>query len=207
VHPDVGAAAELDVGEGERGEFAYAQTGLDGEYEQGVVAAAVPAGSVGRIQQGVDLVAGEVTDGPALVTLGRDGEHPLDLAGVVGMAQGGEPEQRSDRGQAGVAGSNAVVPLPLQMSQEIGDQVGVEIVEAELARWFPGSFGGESEQQPQRVPVGGDGAGAGLQLVQQPLGEERFDSGGERTHRSTSLGWSKQAAASASSSGAACRYQ
>jgi len=93
------------------------------------------------------------------------------------------------------------------MSQEIGDQVGVEIVEAELARWFPDSFGGESEQQPQRVPVGGDGAGAGLQLVQQPLGEERFDSGSERTHRSTSLGWSKQAAASASSSGAACRYQ
>ena len=61
VHPDVGAAAEFDVGERERGEFADAQTGLHGEYEQGVVAAAVPAGSVGCIQQGIDLLASGVS--------------------------------------------------------------------------------------------------------------------------------------------------
>jgi hypothetical protein len=42
--------------------------GLDGEYRQCVVAAAVPAGSVGRIEQGVDLVAGEVVDDPVAGT-------------------------------------------------------------------------------------------------------------------------------------------
>jgi len=61
-----------------------------------VVAAAVPAGSVGRIEQGVDLLAGEVADDPALVTLGRDGEHPLDLTGVLGMAAG-RANRNSDR--------------------------------------------------------------------------------------------------------------
>ena len=42
VAADVRAGAEVDVLAGEAGELGYPQPGLDGEQEQGVVAAAVP---------------------------------------------------------------------------------------------------------------------------------------------------------------------
>ena len=41
---------------------------------------------------------------------------------------------------------------------------------------------GEAEQQPERVPVGGDGVGAGPPLADQPLGEERLQSGASERH-------------------------
>src|SRR5215472_11694740 len=45
--PDVRSGTEVDVGAGERGELGDPQPGLDGEGEQGVVAASRPAGAVG----------------------------------------------------------------------------------------------------------------------------------------------------------------
>src|SRR6266571_565249 len=48
---------------------------------------------------------------------------------------------------------------------------------------FPGAAGGEAEQQPERVPVGGDRAGAGLPLADQPAGEELLQDWCEVTHR------------------------
>jgi hypothetical protein len=43
----VRAGAEVDVVDGEPGEFGDTQPGLGGEYQQGMVAAAVPGGAVG----------------------------------------------------------------------------------------------------------------------------------------------------------------
>ena len=44
--PDVRASAQVHVGAGERGELGDPQPGLDGHRQQGVVAAADPAGQV-----------------------------------------------------------------------------------------------------------------------------------------------------------------
>jgi hypothetical protein len=46
---------------------------------------------------------------------------------VFGAAETGEREQGVDRGQSGVAGSCAVASVVLEMVEEPGDQVGVEI--------------------------------------------------------------------------------
>ena len=74
--------------------------------------------------------------------------------------------------------------------------------------WVPVRCGGEAQQQPERVAVGGDGVRAGLALADQPVGEERLQGRGERGHRPTLLVCGRGgAAASASSSGAADRYQ
>jgi hypothetical protein len=90
-----------------------------------MVTSAGPGGLVRGGQQGVDLVVGQVGHQVLVDTLGWDGQDPLDDGGVLGMGQRGEPEQGVHRGEPGVAGSDAVATLALQMIQEGADQVGV----------------------------------------------------------------------------------
>ena len=195
------------------GELGYPQAGLDGEQEQGVVAAAVPGLPVGGGEQGVDLVRGEVADDGPLAAPGRDGQDLADHGGVLGGPRGGVPEQRVDRGQAGVAGGAAVAPLVFQVLQERADQGGVQVGEAELC-WAasPVCSRAKDEQEPERVAVGRDGVRAGLLLPGQPVGEEPLQEGSEVGHGATRpsgcpAACSSLPAARARSSGTACRYQ
>ncbi|MGH3994303.1 MAG: hypothetical protein ACRDSN_17825 [Pseudonocardiaceae bacterium] len=50
------------------------------------------------------------------------------------MPERGEPEQRVDRGQAGVAGAGAVAAVAFEMLEERLNQRRVEILDLELAR-------------------------------------------------------------------------
>ena len=119
-------------------------------------------------------------------------------------------EQRVDRGQAGVAGGAAVAPLLFKVMQELADERGVQVGEAELAGRLAGLGLGEGEQEPAGVAVGGDGVRAGLLLPGEPVGEEPLQDGGEVGHdasRSSRPAGSSLAAARARSSGTAWRYQ
>ena len=69
-----------------------------------------------------------------------------------------------------------------------------------------GAAGGEGEQQPPGVAVGGDGLAAGVPLAGQPVGEERLQGRGERGHGRSSHA-SSRCPAAAISSGDAVRYQ
>ena len=122
----------------EAGELGDPQPGLDGEQEQGVVAAAVPCPAVGGGEQRVGLVGGEVADDGPLAPPWRDRQDLADDGGVLGCPGGGVAEQRVDRGQPGVAGGAAVAPVVFQVLQERADQRGVEVGEAELAGCLPG---------------------------------------------------------------------
>ena len=125
VAADMRSGAEVDVLAGEAGELGYPQAGLDGDQEQGVVAAAVPGCPVGGGEQRVGLVRGEVADDGALTAPRRDRQDLADGGGVLGHPGGGIAEQRVDRGKAGVAGGAAVAPVVFQMLQERPDQGGV----------------------------------------------------------------------------------
>ena len=133
VAADVRAGAQVRVLAGEAGEFRYPQSGLDGEQEQGVVAAAVPGLPVGGGEQRVCFLGGEVADDGALAAAGRDGQDLADHGGVLGCPRGRVAEQGVDRGQPGVAGGAAVPALFFQVLQERADQRGVEVGEAEPA--------------------------------------------------------------------------
>jgi hypothetical protein len=112
---------------GEPAQLGDPHSRLDGDGEQRVVAAATPAVPVRSGRQGVGLGAlQERHDGP-VEALGRDGEHPCDEGGVLGMAQGRKPEQRVDRRQARVAALSAVAPPALEVVQERADSGGVEV--------------------------------------------------------------------------------
>ena len=112
-----------------------------------------------------------------------------------------------DRGQPRVAGAHAVAALGLEVVEEAGDQRRVEIDDVQPRWWDPGALAGEAEQQPQRVAVGGDGVSTGVSLPDQPVGEERLQGRGERTHRSDPRWASSRVPATAISSGEADRYQ
>ena len=99
-----------------------------------MVASAGPGAAVGRGEQRVDLGFGEVGDQRPVEALGRDRQDARDRGGVLGVAQRGVAEQRVDRGQAGVAGADAVAALVLEVVEERADQRRVEVVEVER-RW------------------------------------------------------------------------
>lgn len=98
------------------------------------------------------------------------------------MAQGGEPEQGVDGGQADVAGAHRAAPVLFEMVEERADQRGVEIGEVESGRSHPCALVGELDEEPEAVTVGGDRVATGLALTAEPFGEERFESGGDRAH-------------------------
>src|SRR5258708_38091419 len=97
---------------------------------------------------------------------------------MLGMAEGSEAEERVDRGESRVAAPYAVMSLALQMLQEVSDQGCSEVCQVELGRRLAGLLVGEGQQQRKAVALGGHGVGAGLALMDQPLREECFQSGG-----------------------------
>ena len=127
-----------------------------------MVPAAVPGFPVGGGEQRVGFLRGEVADDGALAAPGRDGQDLADGGGVLGCPRGRVAEQGVDRGQSGVAGGTAVSPVVFQVLQELPDQGGVEVGEAELARRFPGSLVREGQEQLAGVAVGRDRIRAGL---------------------------------------------
>jgi hypothetical protein len=147
---DVGPGAEEDVSPGEGGELGDPQAGLDGEREQRAVAPSGPGGGVRGGEQRGGFGLGEVGDELAVEPLGRDGRDPLDDGRVVEVTQGREAEQGMDRGQAGVAGTDAVAALVFEMVQERADQRGVEVGDLQAGGLFPGLAGGEVQEQPER---------------------------------------------------------
>jgi hypothetical protein len=72
----------------------------------------------------------------------------LDVGGVFGVVQRGEPEQGVDRGQAGVAGPRGVAPVVFEVVGERGDQRGVQVGDVEPGDLVSGLCRGEDEQQP-----------------------------------------------------------
>ena len=130
------------------------------------------------------------------------------MQGVFGVLECCVGEQGANRGQPDVAGPRAVAALVLQVVEERGDRVRVQVVPVQLRRADSCASLDEAEQEAERVAVGGDGARAGLALAGEPVGEERLQGRRDQGHGRAAFPIpSRRAAARASSSGAAERYQ
>lgn len=97
-------------------------------------------------------------------------------------------------------------PVVFEVIQEADDQFGVEVGDVELGRLFAGGLLRVAEQEPEAVPVAGDGVGADPAL-DQPAGEEAFHDRGEAGHRWSSPARSSRAATTPINSGVASKYQ
>ena len=125
---------------------------------------------------------------------------------MLGMAQRGVAEQRVDRGESGVAGAGAVVPVVLEVVQEGTDHSASRSAMSSLDGALP-VRSGRSAAAAGSVAIGGDSV-AGWPVAGSI---SRSVKNASRVARARS--WSplrccsRRCAASASSSGAADRYQ
>jgi hypothetical protein len=208
VAGDVRPGAEVDVAAVQPGQLGDSQPGLGGEGEHGVVPAACPGALVRGGDQCAGFRLGEPGDECPVELLRRDGEHAGDGLGVLGVAQGRVAEHGADGGEAGVAGAGGVAAFAFEVVEEVADQRGIQVGDVELSGLLACARGGEGQEQPPGVAVGGDGLAAGVPLPREPVGEEglqrRRDQGHDRAADHT-VSW--RAAASASNSGAADKYQ
>jgi hypothetical protein len=86
------------------------------------------------------------------VLLRGDREDPGDRPGVLGVAQGGELEERPDRGQPGVPGACRVATAGFQVGEEAADEPGVDGGDVEAGGSGACLVQGVAEEQPPGVP-------------------------------------------------------
>lgn len=111
-----------------------AQAGLSRKPKQGIVASPCPGRSIGASEQRVTFLFGQEGNKPSVKALWRDGEYPLDHRGMFRMAKRSEAEQRADRGQPGITGAHAIVPLALEVVEEGADERCIEMVDVQLCQ-------------------------------------------------------------------------
>ena len=97
-----------------------------------IVAAPVDGVAIDDAKDGFDLLVLEVLHETAAGTLERDGKDTLTVCESCGVIHGAISEERVDRGEAHVAGGNAVVPVELQVLKKREDRLGPEVVQVQL---------------------------------------------------------------------------
>ena len=65
--------------------------------------------------------------------------------------------------------------LDLEVREKAENELGVQVFELEFGRLFMQLSMGEIEEQPEAITVGGHGAGAGAQLLNQALRKELLE--------------------------------
>lgn len=86
--------------------------------------------------------------------------------------EGGVAKERADRRQAQIAAAYPVAALALQVLEKMPDQRGVEVLQTQIRGRLAQLILGIAQQQAEGIAVGGDGMGAGMALVQQPVREK-----------------------------------
>src|SRR5690606_5719833 len=162
---DVRAGAEGDIAAVEAGNLRKAQTRLDREEQQHMVAAADPVCSIGCGEDRVDLRARQEMDLALLGELAGYGEDALYLPAARRLLESEKAEESPYRGEPEVAGRDPDRPVYFEIVEEGDDEGGIDIGEIELRRRLPERTLGVAEQKSERVPVGCDRVLADAALV------------------------------------------
>lgn len=184
---DVRSMSDVDTANDEPGQLGHAKAGRDGQLEHRVVAPAGAGGAVWRRQQSAHLVRGEVGEVGAMVALRRNG-HDLAYRGRVLRVQVCRVgEEGVDRGEAGVAGADAVASNGLQVGQEVAYDLGGQRSKVQTLRASSRPVSDKPEKHLPGVAVGGDRVLAGAELARQPRGEEPLQRRSQCGHEPTTL--------------------
>jgi hypothetical protein len=162
----VSTTAHHDVLASEPDQFRHAQTGLDGDGQQGPIAAADPRRPVGRGEDGRDLRCVEERHEFALVAFAGHREDLLAQQRMSRFSHRDIPKERMNRGQPRIAGPTAVAALLLQVLEKSPDERGPEILCVQRRRGLAQLVGRKPEEQSKRIAIPGDRMGAGLPLSQ-----------------------------------------
>jgi hypothetical protein len=133
---DMRAASEHYVLAAKRNQFRDPQARLNGDEQEGAVAAANPGGGIRSRKERLDFLGRQKLDEPALESLARNREHPLAQQCMCGLGQSHVVEEAVDGRQPCVAGASAIAALPLEVVEELGHERRVEVLDGESRRWF-----------------------------------------------------------------------
>ncbi len=179
VQPDAVARPEHDVGHVHADDLGDAGTGVEHERQHQSVPLPDP-GVARHVDHRQHLLVRHEADHPALEALHRHGQRVLDHAQVGRVAPGGELQERPYRGQSNITTSHAVVPLSLQVIQEVGQEPGTEVGHRHPVCGQAQLVLGEAQQQHEGVPVRSHRAWAQGALLHHVVGEEFLHEAGER---------------------------
>ena len=112
--------------------ISWTRAGVEHGGEERVVGATVDGVAIDDAQDGFDLLVLEVLHGAAAGPLERDGEEASTVREPCGVLQGAVPEERMGRGEAHIAGGDAVVAVELEVLEKREDRMGAEVFEVEL---------------------------------------------------------------------------
>lgn len=116
------------------GDLSEAQSGLNGQQHQSMVAPARPRLFVGRTEKRLNLWAREISDQSSSVAFTRCRKYPLNLRATAGQFVRGEPKKRTDGSESQVARPSAHSSTALQIVQERGYQGRVDLLEGQPFR-------------------------------------------------------------------------
>ena len=134
------------------------------EVKEQMIAASTGCRGVGSGQDGPDLRLRERLDQGAVKTLERNGQHLAGQGQGLWRLLGHIAHEGAQGGQPDIAGAGLAAALFLQVIQEAQDGLRIPVPEGLLAGMSGGLLLDESQQEPQRVPIAGQGVGADLSL-------------------------------------------
>jgi hypothetical protein len=152
---------------------------LQGEQQQGPVAAPYPSGKVGCPEKGVDLFPIQKFDGPPFVPFGRHREDSLTKQRMGRFLESHVPKKGMNRRQADVAGASAILSAVLEMIEKIANEGHVQVLDGEIRGCFTEPFFCEIEQQPEGISIPRDCIGTCSLLSKQSIREEGLKQGGK----------------------------
>ena len=138
----------------------------------------------------------------------RDGVDLLRLCQGGGHAELDIPDKGFDCGESSVARGRAVATLFLDVGEEVENQRGVDLLEADLGGLDPKPLAGKDEQEPKGMGVGLARVGTATLLDRHVFAQEAGYQRGDGCHMSSpAISASAAAAMSVINSGVASRYQ
>jgi hypothetical protein len=97
--------------------------------EHRTIAQTVPAGRLGRIQDRVHFLDGQMSNEPRVSFLGWDCQDAANLVDGGGLTKFQEVHERLNGGQADVSGTRAIGARGFEMIQERDDQRRIDLLQ------------------------------------------------------------------------------
>jgi hypothetical protein len=141
-----------------------------------------------------------------------DSQDAIHNAQIGGITNSGDSKKRSDGSEAGIPGTDLVVPPHFEVFQESQNGRRVQVSHGQASRGTPGSRLQEAKQQAESVTISKHGSGTRAPVLAQVLGEEilnerRKAGGGIHASPPAAAGAVKCWAAARSNSGVRVKYQ
>jgi hypothetical protein len=136
------------------------------------IALSGPCTGVGRGQHGFDLLSRQESNHRLLEALHGYRQDGLCKRESGRLLEGDILHERANGRKPCVTAANAVMPLLLQVFEEIEDEVRIEIRDGHVAGSFAQLVMGKGEQKPKAVTIGRYRSRAGVLMLHQALSKE-----------------------------------